>query len=154
MNTIQISNMRQKTSILDKSISKGKGEINMNCFALMFSELVQYCQGKAHTVNELQTRLLHTFWWHFVPQLIYTFSSRLSDLGQEVGTKLIDLHFVREKNSKREIKLLNMLLFIKSTFWKVWSNILIKKTNRNYYCILFYNQYQICRIFLVVKLIN
>lgn len=56
MNTIQISNMRQKTSILDKSISKGKGEINMNCFALMFSELVQYCQGKAHTVNELQTR--------------------------------------------------------------------------------------------------
>jgi len=56
MNPIQISNMRQKTSILDKSISKGKGEINMNCFALMFSELVQYCQGKAHTVNELQTR--------------------------------------------------------------------------------------------------
>lgn len=56
MNTIQISNMRQKTSILDKSISKGKGEINMNCFALMFSELVQYCQGKARTVNELQTR--------------------------------------------------------------------------------------------------
>ncbi|CAH1713179.1 trafficking protein particle complex subunit 5 [Aphis gossypii] len=98
MNPIQISNMRQKTSILDKSISKGKGEINMNCFALMFSELVQYCQGKAHTVNELQTRL--------------------SDLGQEVGMKLIDLHFLREKNSKREIKLLNMLLFIKSTFWK------------------------------------
>lgn len=56
MNTIQISNMRQKTSILDKSISKGKGEINLNCFALMFSELVQYCQGKAHTVNELQTK--------------------------------------------------------------------------------------------------
>lgn len=56
MNTIQISNMRQKTSILDKSISKGKGEISMNCFALMFSELIQYCQGKAHTVNELQTR--------------------------------------------------------------------------------------------------
>lgn len=56
MNPIQISNMRQKTSILDKSISKGKGEINMNCFALMFSELVQYCQGKAHTVNELQMR--------------------------------------------------------------------------------------------------
>lgn len=41
-------------------------------------------------------------------------------MGQEVGTKLIDLHFLREKNSKREIKLLNMLLFIKSTFWKVW----------------------------------
>lgn len=67
MNTIQISNMRQKTSILDKSISKGKGEINMNCFALMFSELVQYCQGKAHTVNELQTR----YNWHLHRYLIY-----------------------------------------------------------------------------------
>lgn len=65
MNTIQISNMRQKTSILDKSISKGKGEINMNCFALMFSELVQYCQGKAHTVNELQTRYVRNVYCAF-----------------------------------------------------------------------------------------
>lgn len=76
MNTIQISNMRQKTSILDKSISKGKGEINMNCFALMFSELVQYCQGKAHTVNELQTRyvdimFLLNFTLKFINQILF-----------------------------------------------------------------------------------
>lgn len=71
MNTIQISNMRQKTSILDKSISKGKGEINMNCFALMFSELVQYCQGKAHTVNELQTRyVVIMYCWNFTTKFI------------------------------------------------------------------------------------
>ena len=40
-------------------------------------------------------------------------------MGQEVGLKVIDLLFVRERNFKREIKLLNMLLFIKSTLWKV-----------------------------------
>lgn len=45
--------------------------------------------------------------------------SRLSDIGQDVGARLLDLYFVRERNSKREIKLLNMLLFVKSTLWKV-----------------------------------
>lgn len=40
-------------------------------------------------------------------------------MGQEVGIKLIDLYYMREKNGKREIKLLNMLLFIRSTLWKV-----------------------------------
>jgi len=40
-------------------------------------------------------------------------------MGQEVGVKVIDLLFVRERNCKRETKLLNMLLFIKSTLWKV-----------------------------------
>lgn len=40
-------------------------------------------------------------------------------MGREVGVKVIDLFFVRERNCKREVKLLNMLLFIKSTMWKV-----------------------------------
>ncbi|KAG8249759.1 Trafficking protein particle complex subunit 5 [Homalodisca vitripennis] len=39
-------------------------------------------------------------------------------MGQDVGIKLIDLYFVREKNCKRETKLLNMLLFVKTTLWK------------------------------------
>lgn len=39
-------------------------------------------------------------------------------MGKNVGVKLIDLYFVRERNCKREIKLLNMLLFVKSTLWK------------------------------------
>ncbi|CAG9132614.1 unnamed protein product [Plutella xylostella] len=44
--------------------------------------------------------------------------NKLSEIGQDVGTRLLDLYFVRERNSKREIKLLNMLLFVKSTLWK------------------------------------
>ncbi|KAK9502278.1 hypothetical protein O3M35_011077 [Rhynocoris fuscipes] len=93
-----ISQVKPKTSILDRSLSKGKGEVSLSCFALLFSELVQYCQNKVHTVPELQTKL--------------------GEMGQEVGIKLIDLYFMREKNGKREIKLLNMLLFIKTTLWK------------------------------------
>ncbi|KAL1131243.1 hypothetical protein AAG570_010861 [Ranatra chinensis] len=93
-----ISQVRPKTSILDKSLSKGRGEVNLSTFALLFSELVQYCQNKVCSVPELQTRL--------------------GEIGQEVGVKLIDLYFVREKNCKRETKLLNMLIFIKTTLWK------------------------------------
>jgi len=40
-------------------------------------------------------------------------------MGKHVGVKMIDLIVLREKNYKREVKLLNMLLFIKSTVWKV-----------------------------------
>lgn len=36
----------------------------------------------------------------------------------EVGHRVTDLLVVREKGGKREIKLLNILLFIKSTVWK------------------------------------
>lgn len=55
--------------------------------------------------------------------MYFCFSLRLSEFGESVGSKLIDIVFMRrEKNYKREIKLLDLLIFIKSTFWKVCSN--------------------------------
>lgn len=44
--------------------------------------------------------------------------TRLAEIGAEVGHRITDLLVVREKGGKREIKLLNVLLFIKSTVWK------------------------------------
>ena len=64
-------------------------------FALLFSEMVQYCQSRSSTVPELQ--------------------SKLHDLGQQVGARILDIVFVREKAARRETKLLNVLLFVKST---------------------------------------
>ncbi|CAN8004314.1 unnamed protein product [Ixodes hexagonus] len=43
---------------------------------------------------------------------------RLSELGFHVGQRILDLLHVREKNYKRETKLLNILLFIKTSVWK------------------------------------
>lgn len=40
-------------------------------------------------------------------------------MGKQVGLKVIDLIILREKNYKREVKLLNILLFVRSTVWKV-----------------------------------
>lgn len=92
------SSNRPRTSILDKTLSRGKGEVSLGCFALLFSEVVQYCQSRVYTVPELQ--------------------NRLHELGMDVGSRIIDLYFVRDRNSKRETKLINMLLFIKTTLWK------------------------------------
>ena len=90
--------IRPKTSILDKSLSRGKQEVSLAAFALLFSELVQYAQSRSNTVQELQ--------------------KRLHDLGLEVGRRVVDLVFVRERGSRRETKLLNALLAVKSTLWK------------------------------------
>lgn len=48
---------RSKTvGILDKSLSKGKTEINLSTYALLFSEMVRYAQNKVNTVQELQEK--------------------------------------------------------------------------------------------------
>ena len=36
----------------------------------------------------------------------------------QVGARMLDLVFVRDRASRRETKLLNVLLMIKSTLWK------------------------------------
>jgi hypothetical protein len=54
--SITISSVRPRTSILDKSLSRGRGEVSLSCFALLFSELVQYCQNRVYTVPELQNK--------------------------------------------------------------------------------------------------
>jgi len=116
---ITLTQSKAKTSILDKSLSKGKTDMHISGFALLFSEIVQYCQNRSNSVSELH--------------------SKLSDMGKQVGIKVIDLIVLREKNYKREIKLLNMLLFIRSTVWKTLFGIEADKLehstddNRQYY---------------------
>ncbi|KAF4520174.1 hypothetical protein B566_EDAN003886 [Ephemera danica] len=97
-NGISITAVQPKTSILDRSLSRGKGEVSLSAFALLFSELVQYCQSRVFTVPELQ--------------------ERLAELGRDVGSRLVDLLVVRDRQCKRETKLLPTLLFVKTTLWK------------------------------------
>ena len=43
---------------------------------------------------------------------------KLHDLGWQVGARIIDLIFVRDRTAKRELKLLNALLMVKTTLLK------------------------------------
>uniref|UniRef100_A0A672NQF8 Trafficking protein particle complex 5 n=1 Tax=Sinocyclocheilus grahami TaxID=75366 RepID=A0A672NQF8_SINGR len=84
---------RGKSAILERSLTRPKTEVSVSAFALLFSEMVQYCQSRVYSVSELQ--------------------ARLADMGQGVGASLLDVLVMREKNGKRETKVLNILLFIK-----------------------------------------
>jgi len=87
-----------KSSILDKPLSRGKSEINVSTFGLLFSEMVQYCQNRVNTVPELQ--------------------NKLAEMGYHVGLRILDTLVVRENGFKRETKLLRILMFVKSNMWK------------------------------------
>lgn len=87
-----------RNSVLDKTLTRNKVEVSVDAYLLLFSEIVQYSQSRVLTVVELQTRL--------------------HELGRDVGSRIIDLYFVKERNSKREIKMINILLFVKTTLWK------------------------------------
>ncbi|XP_023347535.1 trafficking protein particle complex subunit 5, partial [Eurytemora carolleeae] len=92
MNNISAPLLRSKTSILDKSLSRGKQEVSLSAFALLFSETVQYCQARSNTVPELQ--------------------AKLHDLGWQVGARILVLVLYNI------LKLLNVLMMVKSTLWK------------------------------------
>lgn len=111
---MNLSNLRtsNKSSILDKTLTKGKNEVSLTIFALVFSEIIQYSQKSSASVADL--------------------SEKIHSLGFDVGSRLLDLYVFREKNSKRETKLNNMLLFIKTTLWKVCSET-FKNVLRNYF---------------------
>ncbi len=112
--------IRPKTSILDKSLSRGKQEVSLAAFALLFSEMVQYCQSRSSTVPELQQKL-HDLGWQvriFEELLNFLFATNYLLFNEKVGARILDLLFVRERASRRETKLLNVLLMVKSTLWK------------------------------------
>lgn len=43
---------------------------------------------------------------------------RLSNVGKRVGSRMLELLTLRDKNSRREIKLNSMLLFVNTVVWK------------------------------------
>ncbi|KAI6651735.1 hypothetical protein LOD99_4983 [Oopsacas minuta] len=90
---------QQKKFYLDKPLTKvGKSDVNLSAFAFLFSEIVQYSHQRVSSVPELQ--------------------DKLSEMGQRIGRSLIDLTFHREKHGKRETRIVNILVFIKSSLWR------------------------------------
>ncbi|KAF5906016.1 trafficking protein particle complex subunit 5-like [Clarias magur] len=75
---------RGKSAVLERSLTRPRTEVSLSAFALLFSEMVQYCQSRVYSVSELQ--------------------ARLADMGRAVGASLLDLLVLREKNGKRETK--------------------------------------------------
>ncbi|KAJ3416513.1 TRAPP subunit trs31 [Chytridiales sp. JEL 0842] len=87
------------TSRLDKSLNKTRmSEVGLGSFSFLFSEMIQYTQKRVSGVSDLE--------------------KKLSEFGYRVGIRLLELLVWREKNSKRETRVLGMLYLINTTLWK------------------------------------
>ncbi|KAM8793930.1 TPPC5 protein, partial [Eudromia elegans] len=89
---------RAKSPLLERPLGRPRGDVSLGAFALLFSELVQYCQNRVYSVAELQ--------------------AQLASLGHQVGQRLLDVLVSREKGGRRETKLLGALLFVKGPAWR------------------------------------
>lgn len=84
-------------NILEMSLTQARGEVNMDAYLILFSELVSYCRDRVESVMALQ--------------------EKLSQLGYRIGRRALELILAREKVCRRETRLLNMLNFIALTLW-------------------------------------
>ncbi|NXX62571.1 TPPC5 protein, partial [Scopus umbretta] len=89
---------RGKSPLLERALGRPRTEVSLSAFALLFSELVQYCQNRVYSVAELQ--------------------AKLARLGHQVGLRVLDALVAREKSGRRETKVLNVLLFVKGPVWR------------------------------------
>ncbi|CAG8720327.1 16828_t:CDS:2 [Gigaspora margarita] len=89
----------KRVSIVDRNLNKTRGlEVGIGAFAFLFSEMLQYAQKRVHGIQDLERKL--------------------NDFGYRVGTRLLELTVWREKNNKRETRVLGILYFIHTTVWK------------------------------------
>ncbi len=95
VDAMEVRFTRGKSAILERSLTRPKTEVSVSAFALLFSEMVQYCQSRVYSVSELQ--------------------ARLADMGQGGWSQPsgCSCDEGERENGKRETKVLNILLFIK-----------------------------------------
>mmetsp|Transcript_28294 Transcript_28294/g.68836 ORF Transcript_28294/g.68836 Transcript_28294/m.68836 type:complete len:232 (-) Transcript_28294:138-833(-) len=95
-------------NILDRPLggrgSSGKGgsgssnAVSLSSFGYLYSELVQYHQNRVDSISELERRL--------------------ESSGYQVGLKILELITYRNRDYKRETRLMNMLQFVSTQVWK------------------------------------
>ncbi|XP_064355259.1 trafficking protein particle complex subunit 5 [Dromaius novaehollandiae] len=89
---------RGKSPLLERPLGRPRAEVSLGAFALLFSELVQYCQRRVYSVAELQ--------------------AQLARLGRRVGLRALEALAGRERGARRETRLLGALLFVKGPLWR------------------------------------
>ena len=90
------------TTIYERDISRSRGEVSLSAFSYLFSEIVQYSQNRVVSVSDL--------------------ISRLEELGYNMGQRAFELLSIRERAARREIRLVSMLQYVSTVFWKFCFN--------------------------------
>jgi hypothetical protein len=77
---------------------QGRTEVSLSAFAFLFSEIVQYHRTRASSVAELE--------------------NKLSEAGQGVGSRMLEVLACRDKSNRRENRLQGILQFINTNVWR------------------------------------
>lgn len=122
-------------------------QVNLSTFSYLFSELIQYCQARVSNIGELERRSVDpvkdahadpivvgrrharemsralsgrraTSWQRTDPSTPCPNMHRLDTVGFGVGVRLLELLSYRERNSRRDLKLLDALRFVHTTLWR------------------------------------
>jgi hypothetical protein len=86
------------SSIYDKSLLRPRGPVSLSAFSFIFSEIVQYFQLHAQSVNDLERKL--------------------EEAGYGIGQRMSELVGCKERVTKREQRIVSMLIFVKNVVWK------------------------------------
>ena len=89
----------KKTSIYDRNL-KNRKEVSASSFYFLFSEIVQYC-------TRINSQDLE---------------KQLEELGIPLGARFLELICLREKNSKKETTIVNILMMIRNSLWPLMFN--------------------------------
>jgi len=94
--------------------------VSLSAFAFLFSEMVQYFQGRVQNISDLENRcaVLNCPYYISLHSPAACIACSLDGAGFGVGVRVVELLCHREKSGRRETRLLAMLQFIVSTCWK------------------------------------
>ena len=80
---------------------KIRNEVPLTTFSFLLSEMVQYMLSKSNDDKD------------------FDIEEKLSSLGYPIGEKILELCSYKDKNYKREVKIVSMLQFIHNNVWKM-----------------------------------
>ena len=76
-------------------------KVPISTFSFLFGEMIQYVSSKTSSDKE------------------FDLEEKLSSLGYPIGEKILELCSYKDKNYKREVKIVSMLQFIHNNVWKM-----------------------------------
>lgn len=85
-------------TIYDQSLKKEPVFWPVNTFAFLFAQTVDYYQHRVDTIRQLE--------------------EKLSSLGGQVGSRILDSFMSNHQKTKREQRVLSVLLLVKVSLWK------------------------------------
>ena len=92
---------------------KQPAQVSVSAFGYLYCAIFDYCKGRSSNRAEIATRFVtHTVLsFHIIPLI------RLEALGYDVGSRVLELLFFREKERKHETKISNLFQFVTTTVW-------------------------------------